>query len=250
MITDPVFYLYAVTAVLMIGVAKGGFTGLGMGATLILALVVPPLTAVAILLPVLVVMDLLSLWAWRGVRDMAVLRTMLPAALAGIGVAALTARRIDPDALRLVLGLIVSAFIVQQAAGALRRSVRRAPPRWFGALMGFVSGFTSFVANAGTPPFQVYVLPQNLDSRVYVGTKVVFFAGINFVKVAVFASLGQLGTANLATSAVLMPLAPLGIWLGGWLVRRLSKRAFYAVIYSILSVAALKLLWDGLRGLL
>jgi len=246
LITDWHFYAYAIPAVILFGIAKGGFTGLGVAGTVLMALVIPPLQAVAILLPIILLMDGLSLWIYRGAHDKALLLRMLPFAFAGIGAAALTAGQIDPDTLRIVLGLIVGLFVIQQALGALRRTPAAPPPAWFGGVMGFVAGFTSFLANAGTPPFQVYVLPLRLESRLYVGTKAVFFAVVNVAKLLPFILLGQFTTQNLATSAVLAPLAPVGVLIGAYLVRRLPARVFYAIIYSILAIAAVKLLYDGL----
>ena len=59
MLTDPLFWLLAVPAVIALGLAKGGFAGVGMLATPLLALIVPPLQAAAILLPILLLQDVI-----------------------------------------------------------------------------------------------------------------------------------------------------------------------------------------------
>jgi len=51
MFSDPAFLAAAFIAVLLVGLAKGGFSGIGMAATPLLALTMPPLQALAILLP-------------------------------------------------------------------------------------------------------------------------------------------------------------------------------------------------------
>ena len=101
------------------------------------------------------------------------------------------------------------------------------------------------MAHAGGPPLSIYLLPQRLEKSVMVGTTVVFFAVIYAVKVAPYAWLGLFDARNLATSLVLAPLAPFGIWLGFRLMKRLPERAFYVTCYGLLAVVGLKLLWDG-----
>jgi uncharacterized membrane protein YfcA len=95
----------------------------------------------------------------------------------------------------------------------------------------------------------VYLLPQKLDKAVLVGTTVIFFAVINAVKLVPYFWLGLFDPANLLTSLALVPLAPFGIWLGVWLMRRLSQDLFYRLAYAMLAIVGAKLLWDGARGL-
>ena len=64
-ITDPLFYLLAIPAIVALGIGKGGFAGVGMISTPLLALVMPPLQAAAILLPILLCQDVISVWVYR-----------------------------------------------------------------------------------------------------------------------------------------------------------------------------------------
>ena len=66
MFSDPLFLATAsIAAVLLVGLAKGGFSGIGMAATPLLALTMPPLQALAILLPILMMQDVISVWWYR-----------------------------------------------------------------------------------------------------------------------------------------------------------------------------------------
>ena len=116
-------------------------------------------------------------------------------------------------------------------------------------MCGVAAGFTSFIAHAGSPPFQVYALPLKLHQRIYAGTKVMFFAVVNVVKILPFAFLGQLSPDNLTLSAALLPFAPLGVFAGAWANRRLPPRLFYGIIYALLCVVGAKLAYDGITGL-
>ncbi len=249
MITDPVFYLVAVPAVLLLGVAKGGFAGLGLVAVPLLALTISPVQAAGILLPILLAMDAMSVWIYRRTWDLGLLKLMLPFAAIGIGAGALTAGLVDDNSLRLMLGVLVMGFLLLTLWQGIKAPDGVVLPRWVGAVCGWAAGITSFIAHAGSPPFQIYVLPMRLDRLIYVGTKVMFFAAVNVIKILPFALLGQLSPANLTTSLVLMPLVPLGVITGAWLVRRASNDVFYMVIYALLAVVGVKLIMDGWPGI-
>ncbi len=109
---------------------------------------------------------------------------------------------------------------------------------------------TFFVAHVGGPPFQVYALPIRLDPKVLSGTAAIFFAATNALKLVPYFALGQFDTTNLTASAVLMPLAPLSTIAGAWLVRRMRPEIFYPFTYATVAVVAVKLLWDGIAGLM
>lgn len=245
-VSDPLFYLAAIPAVLITGIAKGGFgTGAGLLAVPLMALTVAPLQAAAVMLPILCLMDLFGLWAYRGRFDGRSLRLLLPAALAGIGIGWLTAGLMDDRVIRLIVGAVAVAFTLDHWIGRRAAADPKAPDPVKGGFWAAVSGFTSFIAHAGGPPLSVYLLPLKLDKTEFVGTAVIFFAVVNYVKLVPYTWLGQFSVANLATSLVLAPLAPLGIWLGIRLHRRTSPVWFYRLSYLMIFVVGLKLAWDG-----
>jgi len=248
LLQDPWFYAAAVPAVILVGLSKGGFGGaVGFVGVPMMALVMPPVQAAAILLPILVLMDGVSLWSWRGVFDRNLLWSMLPGALIGIGVGWLTATLVTADMVRLIVGAVAIVFVLRWVYQQLRHGSTHAsaPNRPLAALWGTVAGFTSFVAHVGGPPFQVYALPLRLDPKVLSGTSAIFFAVTNAVKLIPYFALGQFDTSNLAASAVLMPIAPLATMAGVWLVRRMRPEVFYPFTYATVALIAVKLLWDG-----
>ena len=252
LLSDPWFYAAAVPAVILVGLSKGGLGGaMALIGVPLMTLVVPPVQAAAILLPILIVMDMVSLWTWRGERDQVTLKLMLPGAMLGIGLGWLTAAVVTTGAVRLIVGLVALAFFFRWLAQKLSANeVKRehGPVRaWF---WGTVSGFTSFVAHAGGPPYQVYALPLKQSPALYVGTSVIFFAVVNAVKLVPYFALGQFDSTNLTASAVLMPIAPLATLAGAWVVRRLKPGLFYTFMYSMILVVGLKLVWDGLFEIL
>jgi uncharacterized membrane protein YfcA len=249
-IVDPWFYAAAIPAILLIGISKGGFgSGAGIFATPLIALTVPIPQAAAILLPILVVMDLVGLWAYRGTFSRENLRLILVGGVLGIALGTLTFRYLSDAWIRVILGAMSVGFVAQRLLlpGAAERARPSAPKGFFWSA---VSGLTSTIAHAGGPPLSIYLLPQRLDKAVLVGTTVVFFAVVNAVKLVPYAWLGLFDARNLSTSLVLSPLAPVGIWLGVSLMRRTSETLFYRICYALLLVVGVRLLWEGIAALL
>lgn len=247
MIDDPFFYAVAVPAVLMMGLAKSG-VGAGFGALAVplMALVVPVPQAAAIMLPLLAVMDAFGLAAlWRE-RDRALIRLLLPAGLAGTVLGTLLFGWLSAPVVAGLVGALTLCFLATRRFFPPRREAPP-PPRWLGWLLGMTSGFTSFVAHAGSPPIGFYVLPLKLSPLRFTATMAVFFAAINASKWLPYAWLGLLDTRNLLASAVLLPLAPVGVWLGVRAVRIIPPRLFYGLFEIGMLLTGLKLLWDGVQ---
>ena len=248
MITDYLFYLAAIPAVLITGISKGGFGGIALLAVPLLALVISPIQAAGIMLPILLVMDMTSLYAYRGIYDKRNLLLLLPCAVVGIGIGALTAQFINDDWVRIIVGTIAILFTVNFWLKRNTEKTKKKPHFLLGALLGAASGYTSFIAHAGAPPYQLYVVPQRLDRKIYAGTSVIFFAAVNFIKIIPYAMLGLLAPTNLATSLVLLPLAPIGVALGVLINRKLSNERFYNIIYTLIFLVGLMLFWQVFRA--
>jgi uncharacterized membrane protein YfcA len=249
LISDPLFYVVVVPAVLLVGISKGGFGGgVGLIGTPMLALVTTPTRAAAILLPILCAMDVVGVIAYRKSWDPVNLRILVPGSLVGILLGTATFRFLDENLIRLLIGVLALAFVLRYWLARGPAAAPAAPDRCRGSLWAALSGFTSFVAHAGGPPLSVYLLPQNMDKTLFVGTTVIYFAVVNYVKLIPYSLLGQFSGENLVTSLLLSPLAPLGMWLGIWLHRRIEEKLFYRAVYVMLGVVGLKLLHDGLVG--
>ena len=253
MMPDLQFYAAAIPAVILVGLSKGGLGGaLALMGVPLLALVVPPMQAAAIFLPILIVMDIAALYMWRHHSEGTTLRLLLPGAVIGIALGWATSAMVPVNVMRLVLGTATILFVLRYfyatfgpGAGldAPARPHRPAAATFWGTL----SGYASFVAHAGGPPFQIYTLPLKLDPKTYTGASVRFFAIMNAIKVAPYFALGELDAANLSASASLLPVAVVATFAGAWVVRHLRPESFYPLMYTMALVAALKLVWDGLQ---
>lgn len=245
LIDDPVFYAAAVPAVLLMGLAKSGLGGFGSLATPLMALTIPVPQAAAIMLPLLLVMDAAGVKALFLERDRELLRLLLPAGLLGTLVGTLSFGLLSAAAVAGIVGAMTLLFLAQRTLFPPHADAAP-PPRWLGFVLGIASGFTSFVAHAGSPPISAYVLPLKLPPLRFAATMAIFFAAVNLSKWIPYLWLGLLDSRNMATSLVLLPLAPLGVWLGVRLVRRIDPALFYRLFNLGLLLTGIKLLWDGL----
>jgi uncharacterized membrane protein YfcA len=178
------------------------------------------------------------------------MRILVPGAVLGILLGTATFRFLDENLIRLMIGVLALAFVLRYSLARRPAAESTTPDRKAGSFWAALSGFTSFVAHAGGPPLSVYLLPQNMDKTLFVGTTVIYFAFVNFLKLVPYSLLGQFSGENLLTSLILSPLAPLGMWLGIWLHRRIDERLFYQTVYLMLAVVGLKLLYDGLAAVI
>ena len=244
-ITDPHFYAVAVPAVLMLGVSKSGFgAGFGSLAVPVLALAVTVPQAAAILMPVLLLMDLLGLAAFRRDFDRSLLWFLIPFGLLGTVIGTLLFKVLPAHTVAGIVGVFTLLFLAQRLVFPPRPD-DPLPSKKAGALLTAIGGFTSFIAHAGGPPVNAYVIPLRLSPVVYTATLAYFFFVVNLSKWIPYAWLGLLDWRNMATSLVLLPIAPLGVWLGIRIARRIDPVWFYRFVYLGMMLTGLKLSWDG-----
>jgi uncharacterized membrane protein YfcA len=245
LIADPYFYAVTIPAVLLLGVSKSGFgAGFGSLAVPMMALAVTVPQAAAILMPVLLVMDVMGMAAFRKDLDLRLLRFLLPFGLLGIVIGALLFKSLDVRTVAGVVGVFTLLFLAQRLLFPPRPD-SVPPPRWLGAILTTTSGFTSFIAHAGGPPINAYMIPLRLPPIRFAATMAFFFFFINMSKWLPYAWLGLLDMRNLATSLVLLPLAPVGVLVGVRLARRIRPQLFYQLVYTGMFLTGIKLVWDA-----
>ena len=220
-ITDPLFYALAVPAVVALGLSKGGFAGVGQMATPMLALVMPPLEAAAIMLPIMIIQDATAVWVYRKDWSGRILAIVIPGGIAGVAAGGLLAAHISEAAVRVFIGCTTIAFVLYSWIGPQR------------------------IAQAGSPPYQMYVLSLKLPKMTFVGTSAIFFASMNWLKVIPYFALGQFSTKGLGTSLALLPLAIATNQLGFYLVRRVSQELFYKITLIAMFLISIELVREG-----
>jgi len=244
-ITDPFFSAATLPAVLLLGVSKSGFgAGFGSLAVPMMALAVTVPQAAAILMPVLLLMDILGMAAFRKDFDLKLLKFLIPCGLVGIVIGALLFKLLDAHTVAGMVGVFTLLFLAQRLLFPPKVD-SAPPPKWLGAILTAISGFTSFIAHAGGPPINAYMIPMRLSPVQFTATMAFFFFVINLSKWIPYAWLGLLDGRNMATSLVLLPIAPIGVWVGVYLARRISQVLFYRCVYAGMFLTGVKLVWDA-----
>jgi uncharacterized membrane protein YfcA len=248
--SGALFLICAGLAAIFIGLSKGGVPMIGMLGVPVLALVMSPLAAAALLLPIYVVTDMFGLWAYRREYSGRNLGILAPAAIVGIGIGWATASLVSESFVTLLVGLIGLAYCLD----LWRKRHRKLPPKPAdvprGLFWGTLTGFTSFVSHSGAPPYQMYVMPQRLSKLVFAGTSTILFAIINAVKLLPYWALGQFNSENLHIAITLFPIGVAATLAGVRIVRVLSEEKFYRLVSIGLFLVSAKLTYDGLSQLL
>ena len=248
-ISDPAFYAVAIPAVIFLGLAKGGFSGVATGATPLLALYLPPLEAAALLLPIVLCQDTISVHAywreWSGWN----LKILLPGAVLGLVLGYLFAAHVSDDTIRILIGLTALIFVATTWLGPANPKPAQSGIA-AGLFWGTVAGFLSFASQGGGPPFQVFTLSQRLSKMTFVGTTAIFFAALNIIKIVPYAMLAQFTAKNFSTSLVLLPLAVFANLVGIWLIKVVPTAQFFRVTYVLLFVLGSVLFCQGAAHML
>lgn len=250
LLADPATLAVLIVAVILLGMAKGGLAGVGALATPLVALVLPPATAAALLLPILIVQDVISVWSFRQTWDGWIIAWMLPGAAIGVAAGWYYAERVNEAQLMAALGAITLAFGLYRLwiERGQRVAAASQSPGWVGTIFGAVTGLTSQIAHAGGPPFQMWVTPRKLPHLVFIGTSSILFAIINWMKVPAYLALGAFPHEVVVAALLLMPLAIVSTLLTVRWLKRMDPARFYGIIYGLMVLLGAKLFWDGVSG--
>jgi uncharacterized membrane protein YfcA len=247
-VNSPLYFWLAGCAALLVGLSKGGLPAIGMLAVPLLSLVMSPVKAAVLLLPIYVVSDAMGIWLYRRDYSAVNLRILIPAGIFGVFVGWLTASLVSDRVITLLIGAMGVAFCLnlwlrKQAAAPAQPA--HAAKGWF---WGTLAGFTSFISHAGAPPFQVYMLPQKLPKAEFAGTATLVFAVINAAKILPYQNLRPYSTETLWSAITLIPFALVGAASGSYLTRRIADVWFYRIVQMGLFAVSLKLIFDAVRG--
>ena len=238
------FYALAMLAAFTVGLSKGGLPMVGILGVPLLALVISPVAAAALLLPIYIVSDVFGLWVYRRAFDSRNLAILGPATTLGVIIGWATARVTSERLVTLIIGIIGLSYCIN--ALIKRGNTEKKPadvPR--GLFWGTIAGFTSFVSHSGGPPYQMYTLPQKMEKMVFAGTSTILFAYVNAIKLVPYWELGQFNPGNLETAALLSPVAMAGAFAGYRATRVMPEKLFFRIVEVALALVSVKLIGDA-----
>ena len=239
------FWVLATLSAISVGMSKGGLPVVSNLAVPLLALVIDPVVAAGLLLPVYIVSDVVGVWTYRHEFNKRVIVIICAGATVGVAIGGLTASITPKGWVTILVGLIGLVFALNLIWRRNREVPAKAPHTPSGLFWGVLTGFTSFVSHAGGPPYQVWVLPQKLSKLAFAGTSTIAFAYINWIKMIPYVMLGQVNFSSLKIAGFLMVPAAISVLIGARLVRILPDAAFFKIVTGALLLISVKLLWDG-----
>jgi uncharacterized membrane protein YfcA len=246
---EPWQWAVAALAALIVGVSKGGISGLGFLPVVIFAQVLPSTRqSSGFVLPLLIFGDFVAVLSYRRHTQWSYLWKLFPWTAAGVLTGYFAMGHINDGQAAKLIGLIVIALVILHLWR--QRQAKLAGPDaaiehgwWFAPLIGVLAGFTTLVANAAGPLMALYLLAMGLPKMEYVGTGAVFFMLLNWFKVPFMVNLGLITANSVKFNLLLAPAVLIGTFLGRWLLTRINQKWFEHLVLVLSAIGAVKLLW-------
>jgi uncharacterized membrane protein YfcA len=240
----PVTWALAIAAAFGVGLSKGGLAGIGLFHVVVFAFLFGARESTGVVLPLLLIADVCAVTVFTQHARWDYVRRMLPAAGAGVVLAALFMRGIGESTYKPLIGWTVLGLAAMQL-------IRMHRPDWLGDVphtraavwaIGLTGGMTTMLANAAGPVITIYCLAVGLPKFEVVGTLAWFFFIINAFKVPFSAGLGLIRPDTLIFNLVLAPAVLAGVFGGRWLLERLPQRLFNLLMLLFAALAAVRLI--------
>ena len=242
---DPTYLACTIPAVMLYGIAKSGLGGsMALIAIPLMTIVMPLSQALAIILPILILSDLVAFYKFRKYYDSKTIKLLMIGGAAGVVIASFTYTYFSEELLKALIGVMGFGFTAhyfifkRKKMVPLKRSIIK------GSISSVVAGFASFCVHAGGTPTSIYLLPLRLKKEIYVGTRVIFFTFLNLVKLPFYANLSFLNADTLKQSLLFFPASVLGILVGYQILKRVEEAMFYNVVYSLILISSTGLIVD------
>src|SRR5215212_1113667 len=245
---EPLGWVLAAIAALVVGISKAGIGGLGMLAVVIFAHLMPAKQATGMVLPLLCFGDIVATISYRQHAKWQHIGRLFPWTAAGVVIGYFALDIVNERQAKLLIGGIILSLVGMHL---IRRRVAGHEAEhgsWFAPTIGVLAGFTTLVANAAGPLMAVYMLAMRLPKMDFVGTGAVFFLLLNFFKVPFMVHLGLINALSFSLNLWLAPIVLAGAWFGRKLVMKIEQRMFENIALALSLVAGLNLLYRAWRG--
>lgn len=245
---EYLFWFLATLSAIFVGLGKGGLPVIAVLAVPSLSLVMSPIAAASLLLPVYIVSDVFALLAYRRDYEKKVLKIGVIGMTVGVLIGWATAHIVIDWVVTISIGLMGVLFAMHLIFEASQAKESKEPIREKqGYFWCTIAGFTSFISHSGGPPWQIFTLPLGMSKSVFVGTSVIAFSYCNAIKLVPYYFLGQMDLESITVALYLMLPASLAVYIGVKLVKLIPEKVFFGVVTWALFIISLKLIFDGFR---
>ncbi len=243
------FGLLAAFAVMILAAAVSGLIGFGLavvGVPLLLIFFEPVEVVVLIALISVFTNAVIVQDSWREVETRSVL-SLMPWAVLGLFLGTEILRSVNPDYIRLGVGVIVvlSALLLLRDA-----TVRGLEGRWGTFVAGATSGALATSTGIAGPPIVLLFAARGLPKASFRASNAAYFLVLSVAIIITLFARGIVETQELWTAAALVPAAFIGKTLGTALVKRLSNEAFRRITLMVVLLTGVLGVITAVRALL
>ena len=248
---DISYYLIVSFSILLFAISKSGFSGGGLAliSVTLLSITYGPLTAIAILMPMLIVCDVIALFLNRKYFEYKILCSIAPYSLLGVIIGTILFKFINLSMISIFIGSISLLYVLLNYLIADNRNLKKIPFYGSKSFWGALAGFTSFVLHSGGLPLNVYFMSIYNKKVQFVAGVVFSIALINLFKLIPYFYLEILNFEKLYSYLIFSPIAIIGVILGHWMNSKLSDNSFFTIINIFVVIGSLRLIYLGLVGL-
>ena len=248
---DISYYLIVSFSILLFAISKSGFSGGGLAliSVTLLSITYGPLTAIAILMPMLIVCDVIALFLNRKYFEYKILWSIAPYSLLGVIVGTILFKFINLSIISIFIGSISLLYVLLNYLIADNKNLKKIPFYGSKSFWGSLAGFTSFVLHSGGLPLNIYFMSIYNKKVQFVAGVVFSIALINLFKLIPYFYLEILNFEKLYNYLIFSPIAVIGVILGHWMNSKLSDNSFFTIINIFVVIGSLRLIYLGLVGL-
>ena len=241
---DFLFLACTIPAIMLYGVAKSGLGGSMALISIPLMTVVMTLSqALAIILPILILSDLVAVYKFRKHYDSKTLKLLMVGGAIGVVTGSYTYIYFSEELLKVLIGCMGFIFTTHYFIFKRKKLIPLKKSILKGGISSAVAGFASFCVHAGGTPTSIYLLPLRMKKEVYVGTRVIFFTFVNLIKFPFYINLSMVTLESFKQSMMLFPLSVLGILIGYQILKYVEENLFYNIIYILILITSSRLVY-------
>lgn len=245
----------AVLGAMCIGLSKGAFPGMASLAIGLYAHVFEPSESLGIILAILFLANIVAVIIFRRSADWMCIARLMPAAVLGIVVGYFFLLWIPTNHIGQFIGIMLLLMASIHAYRQYRSSdsslnldseFSGKPIQYFSFaafVIGFLSGFSSMVANAAGPITIIYLLSIRLEKFRFIATMAWLYLILNAFKIPFHVSLGNINAFSLKLSAILAVVAIATVLVSPFIVKHVPQRIFNCITWAFVVIASLKLIF-------
>ena len=238
-------WFWAIMCGIVVGFAKTGISGMGILVVPVFALIFNgDVTASAgILLPILCFADLMAVAYYRRHVEWKYIFPLFPWVAAGVIIAHFIESKVDPNLLKLAVGLIVIVVLIISIVREKQKKEIEAG-KVISGFTGMSTGIATMLANAAGPIMNIYFLMMKLPKKLFVGTGAWFFMLVNFFKVPFRLQSSTITMDSFIFDLKLIPAILLGAVLGVITVNKVPEQFFRRAVQVLTFLASAKLIYS------